>query len=248
MNRGRRLAAGVGLLLLVGGLGWTVLALPAFGHYHHRYGAVAARESLPRRSAENAVNAVAFDFRGFDTIGEEFILFVSVVSVVVLLRHLRDEEERPPRRERAGAGPQDSTLTRWVGSALVGPLAVIGADVVTHGQLSPGGGFQGGIILGVAIALSFVAGQYLILLGLRTIATWMDLIDALGAAGFVMIGFAGLISVGPFLDNFLPYGHSGLLTGGIIPLANLSVGIEVAGAVLVVLAELLDQRLLAGPE
>ncbi|HET9073542.1 MAG TPA: MnhB domain-containing protein [Solirubrobacteraceae bacterium] len=247
MTRGRRLAAAVGLVLLVGGLAWTAFGLPAFGHYHHRYGAVAARESLPLRRAENAVNTTAFDYRGFDTIGEEFILFVSVVSVVVLLRELGDEADHPPHRERPGATQQHSTLTRWVGSALMGPLAVIGADVVTHGQLSPGGGFQGGIILGVAVALSFVAGQYLILRRLRAIATWMDMLDAVGAGGFVMIGIAGLISVGPFLDNVLPYGHSGLLTGGIIPLANLSVGIEVAGAVLVVLAELLDQRLLSGP-
>ena len=38
---------------------------------------------------------------------------------------------------------------------------------------------------------------------------------------------------------------SGLLTGGIIPLANIAVGLEVAGALLMVAAELLDQRLLS---
>lgn len=246
MNRGRALAAAIGLILLIGGLAWTVLELPAFGHYHHAYGAVAARESVPRRSAENAVNTTAFDYRGFDTIGEEFILFISVVGVVILLRNLGDEQTSEPEPERPGAAQQDSTLTRWIGAGLVGPVAVIGADVVTHGQLSPGGGFQGGIILGVAIALAFVSGQYVILLRLRAISTWVEMLDSTGAAGFVMIGFAGLIGVGPFLYNFLPFGHSGLLTGGIIGLANLSVGIEVAGALLMVLSELLDQRLLFG--
>ena len=244
MNRGRRVIAAVGLALLLGGLAWTVTGLPAFGHYDHRYGAVAARSAVPLRSTVNAVNVTAFDYRGFDTLAEEFILFISVVGVVVLLRSLREEEDQPAEQDEGGER-RGSDLTRWLGAALVGPVAVLGAYVVTHGQLGPGGGFQGGIILAVAIALLFVGGQYLILLRLRAISTWIEVADSAGAAGFAMIGFGGLVGVGTFLYNFLPKGSSGLLTGGIIPLANLSVGIEVAGALLMVFTELVDQRLLS---
>jgi hypothetical protein len=59
-----------------------------------------------------------------------------------------------------------------------------------------------------------------------------------------MIGFGGLIGTGVFLRNFISSGGTGLLTGGMIPLANLSVGLEVTGALLLVVTELLDQRLL----
>lgn len=243
MNRARRVVAVVGLVLLVGGLAWTVFGLPAFGHYHHRYGAVAARDAVPKRSAVNATNVTAFDYRAVDTLGEEFILFISVVGVMVLLRSLRDDDDSAPEPD-ASREQRGSDLTRWLGAALIGPVAVLGAYVVTHGQLSPGGGFQGGVVLATALALLFLGGQYLIMFRVRAISTWVEIADSAGAAGFAMIGFGGLIGAGTFLYNFLPKGSSGLLTGGIIPLANVSVGIEVAGALLVVLSELVDQRLL----
>jgi multicomponent Na+:H+ antiporter subunit B len=70
-------------------------------------------------------------------------------------------------------------------------------------------------------------------------------VEAAGAAGFTMIGFGGLIALGSFFANFIDTGTAGsLLSGGMIPLANIAVGLEVAGAMLMVLSELLDQRLL----
>ena len=242
MSRGRMIAAALGMALLVGGLAWTVTGLPAFGHYHHRYGAVAAREAVPLRRASNAVNVTAFDYRAVDTLGEEFLLFIAAVGVMILLRSLREEADLPEGGE--GGERRGSDLTRWLGAALVGPVAVLGAYIVTHGQVSPGGGFQGGVILATALVLLFVGGQYLVMLRLRALSGWIEAADSAGAAGFALVGFAGLIGAGTFLQNFLPKGGSGLLTGGTIPLANLAVGLEVAGAVLVITSELLDQRLL----
>ena len=122
---------------------------------------------------------------------------------------------------------------------------MLGAYVIVHGQLTPGGGFQGGVVIAAALAAMFVGGESLILVRIRRGAGWAEMADATGAAGFAMIGFAGLLITGTFFQNFIDKGHSGLLTGGYIPLANISVGIEVAGALLVVLAELFDWRLLS---
>ena len=64
-----------------------------------------------------------------------------------------------------------------------------------------------------------------------------------------MIGFGGLVFASAYLENFLPLGVAGnLLSAGTYPLLNLAVGVEVAGAVLLILGELLDQRLLEGEE
>jgi multicomponent Na+:H+ antiporter subunit B len=47
------------------------------------------------------------------------------------------------------------------------------------------------------------------------------------------------------LQNFLPLGTSGmLLSAGTIPVGNVAIGIEVAGAVALVVAEFLEQALL----
>jgi multicomponent Na+:H+ antiporter subunit B len=53
------------------------------------------------------------------------------------------------------------------------------------------------------------------------------------------------VAVGATLQNFLPLGTSGmLLSAGTIPVGNVAVGIEVTGAVALVIAEFLEQALL----
>jgi multicomponent Na+:H+ antiporter subunit B len=233
------------VLVLVGGFAWGATGLHPFGTGHSRYGNHLAHSTVPQRAATNSVVVTAFDYRAFDTVGEEFILFISVVGVVVLLRAIRGDADDRPEDELVPEQRRISEASRWLGAALVGPLTVLAAYVVVHGQLTPGGGFQGGVILMAGLAAIFLGGEYLLLLRLRRSATVPQLADAGGAAGFVMIGFGGLIGTGVFLQNFLPNGSQGsLLSGGMIPLANISVGIEVAGALLMVLSELLDQRLL----
>src|SRR5437588_6030078 len=112
MSRRARLAlfavagAGLGAVLLIG-LG----GLPPFGDYKGIYGLLVNRIELPLRHATDIVTAVNFDIRAFDTLGEEFILFASVVGVTVLLRRLRSEDEAVDRSQGiedhrfAGASP-----------------------------------------------------------------------------------------------------------------------------------------------
>jgi multicomponent Na+:H+ antiporter subunit B len=239
------IVGGLGVLLVVGGLVWAGTGLHSFGAGQSRYGNDLAHDSVPQRSATNSVVITTFDYRGFDTLGEEFILFISVVGVMVLLRAIRQDDD-DVQKDRFGAeARRASTASRWLGTALVGPLTLLSAYVVVHGQLTPGGGFQGGVIMMAAVASIGLGGEYLLLLRLRRSATFPELADAAGAAGFALIGLGGLIGTGVFFQNFLPKGsQASLLSGGVIPLANISVGIEVAGALLMVLSELLQQRLM----
>jgi multicomponent Na+:H+ antiporter subunit B len=72
----------------------------------------------------------------------------------------------------------------------------------------------------------------------------LELSEALGAAGFVLIGIAGLIFTGVLFKDFLPLGIPGhLLSGGQIDVASTAVGLEVAGAFMVGWSEFLDQAL-----
>lgn len=234
----------LGLLMLVGGLAWATGGLHGFGADHSRYGSYVAHHAVPQRSATNSVVVTAFDYRAFDTLGEEFILFISVAGTAVLLRTVRGDIEEKPDEELVPEERQASESGRWLGAAMVGPVTVLAAYIVTHGQLTPGGGFQGGVILMAALAFIFLGGEYLLLLRLRRSPSWLEVAEAAGAAGFALIGFGGLVGMGAFFYNFISKGSTGLLTGGMIGLANIAVGIEVAGALLMVLSELLDQRMM----
>jgi multicomponent Na+:H+ antiporter subunit B len=233
-------AAGFAFVLVDGFAG-----LPAFGHYHGVYGRVVDGIGVTERHATDLVTALNFDIRGFDTLGEEFILFGSVLGVVLILRELRGESERPGSHEAdehhfAGA----SEALRALGLILVPAILAVGAYIVVHGQLTPGGGFQGGVVLAAGPFAVFLAGRYL---QMKVVAphTFIELADAVGAAGYALVGLGGLVFVGVFFKNFLPLGIPGhLLSGGQMDVASTAVGLEVGGAFLVAFSEFLDQAIL----
>jgi multicomponent Na+:H+ antiporter subunit B len=218
--------------------------LPDFGHYHGVYGTVLNLVGVPERQATDVVTAVNFDYRAFDTMGEEFILFASVIGLAIILREGRGEHERAP--DRAGEEHRfegASAALTVTGLALVGPALVVGGYIVTHGTLTPGGGFQGGVILAAALLVVFLAGEYLLVKLVAPHAV-VEAAEAAGAAGYAMVGVGGLIFAGTFFKNFLPLGTAGeLLSAGTMPLSNLAVGLEVAGAFVLLWTEFLDQAL-----
>jgi multicomponent Na+:H+ antiporter subunit B len=251
MSRGARLGIfGAGALLLLGCVLWGMTGMHDFGHFAGDYGRILASSTVEERHVTNAVVATAFDYRAFDTLGEELILFVAAAASVLLLRTERDEEEAEQAQEAAQEHePRTSEGVRWIGGALTGPVVLLGLYIVTHGHLSPGGGFQGGVIIAAAAVLLLAGGRVLVATHLRGLSV-LEALEALGAAGFAFIGLGGLVASLAFLDNFIPLGPYGLLnSGGMIPLLNVSVGLEVAGAFLVIAAELADARFLSrGPD
>ncbi len=231
---------GLGLVLVLG-----LRGLPDFGDYHGVYGQVVSGIGVTERHATDLVTALNFDLRGFDTLGEEFILFGSVLGVVLILRQLRDEHGSPSEEEDEDhrfAGASEALAALALG--LVPSMIALGIYIVVHGQLTPGGGFQGGIVLAAGPLAIFLAGGYM-RVRLKTPHTLIEFADAVGAAGYALVGVAGLVFVGVFFKNFLPFGIPGhLLSGGQIDIASVAVGVEVSGAFLVAWSEFLDQTIL----
>ncbi len=185
--------------------------------------------------SNNIVTSVVFDYRGLDTMGEAAVLFLTVASITMLLiPGLRPESDRPPDPE---AGRGESLVVRLAVALVYPAILVFGAYVVVHGHLSPGGGFQGGAVMASATALALVAQR----LGRApgVIRGWLAIFESAGLVAFVGLGLAGLGTA--FLRNFLaarpdlPLGRTvalgpnggELLSGGILPLLNISVGLEV---------------------
>ena len=244
-RRARSLVALAALGVLGAVLVVAVTGLEPFGHYPGPYGDVLAKVVPDERHTGQLVAATVFDYRGFDTLGEEMILFAAVCGCAALLRVLRSEREE---EEGAPARPVPSFAARAMGAALVGPVMVLGAYVVAHGHLTPGGGFSGGVVVAGALLLAYAGGQGLRLRRVGSI-TMLEGTEALGAAGFLALALAGLIAAGTLLKNFLALGTSGmLLSAGTIPVGNVAVGLEVAGAVALVFSEFLEQALLEDPQ
>lgn len=242
VRRGIALAGLAALALLAA---WAVTGLPDFGHPRGPYATQAVKLALNGRHVTNTVAGVIFDLRGIDTLGEELILFAAAVGSMLLMRAQRAEgraAEATGEAESARSRVPESL--RALGTALVGPTLVLGAYIVVHGHLTPGGGFQGGVILAAALLLVYVAGQLIALERVRPVDL-VELTEAVGAAAYGLVAIAGLVFGVTAMANFLPFGTQGsLLSGGIIPVLNVAVGVEVTGGITLILTEFLDQALL----
>jgi multicomponent Na+:H+ antiporter subunit B len=228
------LVAAAGLAAL---LGWGVAGLPAFGDYHGPYGLVLNQVALGERHTTNVVAAVVFDYRGFDTLGEELMLFASVTAVALILREAREEDV-----ERV-VDPMRNAAVRAVGLAAVPLVVLLGLYVVAFGYLTPGGGFQGGVVVALGLLLVYLAADHRSYSRL-TPKQVVDVFEGGGAAAFVALALGALAAGLAFQENFLPFGKIGLLTsGGSIPLLNWATGIEVTAAFVLLFGEFLEEVL-----
>jgi multicomponent Na+:H+ antiporter subunit B len=223
-------AAGLAALLL-----WAVTGLHSFGEYPGPYGTVLNSVGVHERHATNVVAAVVFDYRGLDTLGEELILFTSVVGVALLLREIRAEQVRQPVDE------VESDALRATAIAVAAATFVLGLYVVAHGYLTPGGGFQGGVVVATGFLLVWLAGRYRSYRRLTPVWS-VDFAEGTGAGGYVVIGLAALVAGMPFLHNLLGLGTTGTLaSAGSIPMLNLAVGLEVSAAFVLIATEFLEE-------
>jgi multicomponent Na+:H+ antiporter subunit B len=225
---------------------WGLSGLPGFGRYPGPYGFVINHLAVAQTNATGVVSAVNFEYRGFDTVGEEFILFAAVAGVAVVLRHLRGEREKPALDEAADRDvPATSEAVRVVALLFTGPVVLIGWWLASHAQANPSGGFQGGVVLATAFVLLYLSGEFLVFRRLSPVAV-TDAVEAVGAGGFVGIGLAAVAMCLPYLKNYLPLGTvpGAVSSSGTIALISFFVGLEVAAAFVLVVSELLDQTLL----
>jgi multicomponent Na+:H+ antiporter subunit B len=220
----------------------AVLKMPHFGSQFHPYRDQALAATVAHATA-NAVSSVNFDQRGIDTLGEETILLGSVVGVAALLRPARGEEER--RVPKTG---HLLASTQLFGYLLLPLTIVVGIDLVAHGHVTPGGGFQGGVVVGTGIHLLYIAGSFQAVEGVRPL-TIHRASEATAGVAFAGLGLAGIGVAGAFLDNFIPQGSFGaLFSAGTVPLLNGAVGLEVTAGVVLLLASFLDQEIVVRAE
>ena len=243
MSERGRLAMLIVAFALLAPATWSVAAaLPAFGAPTSAYGQVVNALLPGLRGISNMVAAVNFDVRGIDTVGEELMLLAATTGATVLLRGSRGENAS----ERAGFVPgravadraDATTLLCRVGAAT---LLLFGIYVVLHGTVTPGGGFQGGVIVASALLLVYLGEGY---------PTWrriargpvLSALEGGGAFAFVLAAAVPLAMGEPALANRLPHGEwRNLFSGGLMVIVNLAVGAAVTGSFGLLLLEFLEE-------
>ena len=223
-------------------LGVGLAGLPSFGSQITAYAGMLNELAQRQRHVTDVVSAITFDYRGIDTLFEEFILLSAVTGISVLLRPLSDETRELPEDKAPDRSIPPPSPAVWLLAVFLGSLLVLtGIETVTHGQLTPGGGFQGGVILASAFYVVYLGTNYATVERFQP-TPLLEASDGVGASGYVIIGLLGLLAGASFLSNVVGLGVAGtMVSGGTIPLLNLVVGLEVAGGFAILASEFLDQ-------
>lgn len=199
---------------------------PVHQHVAPRY----LQESPAEVDVANVVTAVLASYRGFDTLGEVLVVFTAGIGVMSLLRvsrRTKDEAKRTP------ADMQQQIILRVVAKMMLPLILLFALYVQFHGDYSPGGGFQAGVIFAAGIIL------YTMLFGLSTARRVyrrevMQALTAIGVLIYAGVGVSCMLLGGNFLDyNVLRHDpvhgqHLGIL------LVELGVGITVAAVMVTI--------------
>lgn len=221
--------------------------MPAWGHYRGPYGDVVAGLVVFERHATDTVNAITYDYRGFDTLGEEFILFSAVTGVMMLLRPDPSERKKKEEKEQTPESFRDSAaLSETVQvftTAVFAFMVLFGIYIGTHGQVTPGGGFQGGVIIAAAPMLLYIAENTDAFTRILS-HPLVEFFEAAGAAAYAVVGLIALAFSAPFLTNVLPLGTTGdVFSSGTIAVISACVGVEVTAALMLTIFEYLREIL-----
>ena len=137
---------------------------------------------------------------------------------------------------------KDSEIVHLISRKIVPFIFLFGCYLIAYGHVSPGGGFQGGVVL---------ASGFILLIFSRGIEDAGKLfpVKAIGfftIAGFfffLIFGISGILITGQFLSNFLPLEEIGVLpSASFIFFLEIIIGIKVGAGMTVICFYLLKEE------
>ena len=156
---------------------------------------------LQDSAVPNVVTAVLADYRGFDTMLETAVVFVAGVAIYAILRSTDEPTHHLKNKHRPITGPEEKDMIiRTTTRLLLPAIQIFAFYVIAHGHHSPGGGFQGGVILAAGLILVAITFSLHKAMGMVTEKMGM----VFSNTGIFIYGGTGLLCL--FLGaNFLDY-------------------------------------------
>lgn len=137
---------------------------------------------------------------------------------------------------------RESEIVNMISRKLTPYILLFGLYLISYGHLSPGGGFQGGVVLASGVILLFLSRG----------TTSVEKIfpeERLGLAEmgmfslFILMGIGGLIAGEYFLGNFLWLGRAGEVpSAGFIFFLNIIIGLKVGAGIILICFYLIGER------
>jgi multicomponent Na+:H+ antiporter subunit B len=197
------IVAGIALFIKV-----LIIPNPAPDFSHSIVAAVVQDSGIP-----NAVSAIIFRNRLYDTIYEVVVFSIAILGCKFLLAN-----ERPSCTIYRFTDQPSIVLAR-LGATIA---ALVSIELAIRGHLSPGGGFAAGVAGGTAIGLVAITSSP---------ESMQEIYKRWHAAAWEKISVLIflILSVITLAGIELPHGELGaLVSGGVVPILNILVAVKVA--------------------
>ncbi|MBR4411856.1 MAG: hypothetical protein IKT31_11095 [Firmicutes bacterium] len=204
--------------------------------------------------ANNIVTAVLADYRGFDTLFETCVLFLSGIATLMVLstkeRVIPREKKHEPwyskSQNREHHASYGGTILQASFRLIVPVVMIYGVYVLFHGELSLGGGFQAGALVACAYLLDRIMPSFVTRIG-EVREEKMLIVAGLGVFVYAFTGILPMFFGGNFLEYsklpfaaFVAHGEAGLHTTGIL-MIEIGVSICVAAVIMTILEVVLER-------
>jgi multicomponent Na+:H+ antiporter subunit B len=226
------------LVLITGAvLIYGTLDMPPYGDptaaIHQHIAPYYLEKSAGHTGLPNVVTSILASYRGYDTLGEVFVVFTAAAGVLLIIG--RSSFGRRRTKRMAPGELRDSmrqnVILRVVSKLLIPVILLFAFYVQWHGDFGPGGGFQAGVIFAAGFIL------YALIFDIDTARTMITarlnrIGLALGVLLYSLVGVAAMLKGGNFLDYSVLAGdpvagqHLGIL------LIEFGVGLTVAAAMI----------------
>jgi multicomponent Na+:H+ antiporter subunit B len=200
--------------------------------------------------APNVITGILLTYRAFDTLGEVAVLFMVAAGVGLVLgapgksSRAKSSSAKPSSAKSSSeksssakdSDPERKTpaseIVQSASQIMVPLIAIFAAYIIMNGHISAGGGFQGGAVIASAVMLLLLANP-----SHKLNAAFLSITESVAGVLFVLVGIAGLIFAGGFLDNrVLPLGQFGaFFSAGAIPVLSVLLGVKVGCELAVIL-------------
>jgi len=217
------------IFILLALLGLILMFLPFLRDFdfHDQLGELSTQyveDSINDLNSQNVVTSVVVTYRGLDTLGEVTVLFLATAGVGFLLR--KKNKSQNPRKS--------SELLQTASQFLFVLIIMTGIYIFIHGHLTPGGGFQGGVLIATAFLLLILADT-----NVEFNHKVLHIVESFSGTFYVLLGLLGLLLLGmnSFLDpTIIPLGSYGkLISAGAIPVIYSLVGLKVGSELTTIL-------------
>lgn len=199
----KRVITTVAVIILAIALMYAASFMPPMGNPDNP----TARHVIPRyleqgveeAGAENIITGIILNYRGYDTNGEVTVIFAALLAVLAVLS--REKRSYPAHTFTPAIKPSPAIVTTV--RFMVPFIILFSIYTILHGDISPGGGFQGGAIIGGSlIAFTTVFGLDEALR--RIPRRFRVLLEGSAVVMFIFVGLLGIALGANYLTFMLP--------------------------------------------